>query len=78
MRNFVLSLTALALQPKIEWGKQSWPFASSLVVSFGSVNNVIRNSCECLAGHYGHLFNCLSIRFLGELDHLGNFLLETT
>ena len=34
VRNSVLSLPALALQPIIERGKQSWPFASSLVVSF--------------------------------------------
>ena len=34
VRNSVLSPPALALQPIIERGKQSWPFASSLVVSF--------------------------------------------
>ena len=45
--------------------KASWPFASSLVVSFGSVKNAIRNLCV-----FGAIYS-LSITFLGGTGPFG-------
>ena len=50
VRNSVLSLPALALQPIIERGKHSWPFASSLVVSFWVGEECLKNPCLCAFG----------------------------